>query len=108
MRNYIIDDFVFEFEFFIFFVRFKFNLNVIELFMIIRLMSEFIFNFCSSVESFMVCYLRSINVCFYFEFMVYMVNDDIKVKFIYISDDSLVSFLVSVSMECWIFFRKFR
>lgn len=73
MRNYIIDNCVFKFEVFIFFIWCKFNLYVIVLFFIIRLMNEFIFCFSCSMECFVVRYLRSIYVSFNFEFMFYMV-----------------------------------
>lgn len=107
MWNYFIDNCIFKFKVSVFFVWFEFDLNVFELIVFIRLMYEFIFNFCIGMECFMVCNLRGINIGFYFKFVFYMVNNDIKVKFIYIRDDCLVSFWVCLSMECRIFFSKF-
>lgn len=107
MRNYIIDDSIFEFEFFIFFVWCKFNLNIIKLIFIIRLVFEEFMCLCRSVECFVVWYLGCFNVCFNFEFMFYMVNKDIKVKFIYFWDNCFISFNVSFNVECWVFFSKF-
>lgn len=46
MRNYIINDSVFEFEICVCFVWCEFNVNIIVLIMIIRLMREFILNLC--------------------------------------------------------------
>lgn len=77
MRNNFIDDCIFKFEISIFFVWCKFDLYVIVLIFIIRLMYKFIFGLSVGMESFMVRYLRCIYVSFNFEFMMYMVNDDI-------------------------------
>lgn len=103
VRNYIIFDVVDEFV--IFWVRVWFQWvyvdnNMIILIVIIRLFCVFIFdvgNFC--VNCFVVSNLRFIYVSFNVEFMFYMVNDDIQVKFIYISDDGLVRFFISLYVE---------
>lgn len=54
MRNNFIDDGIFEFEVFIFFVRCKFNLNIFILIFIIRLVNKFILNLSVFSKGFMV------------------------------------------------------
>lgn len=54
----------------------------------------------------MVSNLWFIYVCFNVEFMFYMVNDDVEVQFVYICDDGLVRFFVSLYMERWVFFSQ--
>lgn len=80
---------------------------MIILITIIRLFRVFIFNIGNFLaDSFTVSNLRFIYVRFNVEFTFYTVNDDVEVQFVYIRDDGLVRFFVSLYTERRVFFSQ--
>ena len=72
-----------------------------------RLFSIFAVNVNGFCKCFFVCYLRSTNVSFYFEFTKQTVNDDFQMQLTHTSDDGLTSFLIGVCTEGRILLSQF-
>lgn len=87
-------------------MRFENYFDVSKLFGIVCLFFVCVVNFKWFCNSFMISYLWCIYIGFNFEFVFYLVDENVEVKFVYIFNNGLVVFIICCNMEWRIFLCK--